>query len=309
MYVEAASVGYAVPRISFDSVVHSVFESVVNLKTSKEDQLLTLLISGDTDLPHGIRLDPSNRFCFEGLPVGIRAVCRGGVLSMAGQSLTIDLRKAKCWESNLLTLQPDMNDAATVAAWRSVWQAVNDRQMRYGSGIVARDLTGGITEEQPVWIQQVSRSTCRLLKATIRCDLEATPAVESLIGLGPGLTPSGDDLVAGYLIGLWCTTKGRKERLRFLSALGKAVVDLSKRTNDISRTYLYHAAHGQASSRLVNLAIAVCAGENDDHVLGRASDALQLGHTSGMDAVTGLLFGLAAWDGAHLLGEYLPTAV
>jgi len=306
MHLHAVSVGYAVPLTDFDAVVHSVFESVVNLKPSGEEGLLTLLVSGVGDLPQGIRLDTLNGFCFKALPVGIRADCRGGVLSLEGYSLTIDLRGAKCWESNLLTLHADMNNPAVMTAWQCVWQAVNHRQLRYGSEIVARDLAGQSAEKQPVWVQQMGCSVCDILKATAQCDLEAAQAMEFLIGLGPGLTPSGDDLVTGYLIGLWCTTRGKEERLRFLSGLGKDVIRLSKRTNDISRTYLLHATRGQASSQLINLAIAICAGADSHHVLEGAGAAMRIGHTSGMDAVTGLLFGLAAWDGHHLLGWEYP---
>ncbi len=302
MYIQAISVGYAVPRTSFDAVVHSVFQSVVNLKPGGESRLLTLLASSEPDLPQGIRLDTSKGFSFEELPVGIRGTCRGGILNLENFSFTIDLRKAKCWKSNLLALHANMNNPAVMTAWQCVWQAVNDRQKCYGSEIVAKDLVHQTAKRQPIWIQQIGRSTRNLFKATARCDLEATGVMESLIGLGPGLTPSGDDLVTGYLIGLWCTTKGKKERLEFLAALGKAVIQLSKCTTDISRTYLFHATCGQASSKLIDLAIAICAGADNNHVLESARAAMRAGHTSGMDAVTGLLFGLAAWDGAHLLG-------
>jgi hypothetical protein len=120
--------------------------------------------------------------------------------------------------------------------------------------------------------------------------------LKALIGLGTGLTPSGDDFLVGYLVGLWCTVRDTEERRQFVSNLGKAVIRLSRRTNDISRTYLYHAAHGQVSSRLEALAGAICRAENLEHLLAAAESAMQTGHTSGMDAVTGLLVGLAAWE-------------
>ncbi len=42
---------------------------------------------------------------------------------------------------------------------------------------------------------------------------------------------------------------------------------------------------------MANLAEAICRGENSD-LLATAQSAIQIGHTSGMDAVTGLLIGL-----------------
>jgi hypothetical protein len=307
MHIRAISVGYAVPRSDFEAVVHSAFQYAVNLMPAGQDRLLTLLASGEGDLPQGIRLDAANGLSFETLPVGTRAACRDGILSLEGCPLTIDLSVARRWESNLLALQPDMNDPAVMAAWEIAWQAVNERQLLRGSEIVARDLVGQSAVGGSVWIRQMVRSTRSMLDATLRYDLEVAGALESLIGLGPGLTPSGDDLVAGYLIGLRCTTKGETKRLRFLSAFGKALIRLLQRTNDISRTYLFHATRGQASSQLIDLAIAICTGAVSNRVLECTMAAMQAGHTSGMDAVTGLLFGLAAWDGSCLVGQYVAT--
>jgi hypothetical protein len=62
-----------------------------------------------------------------------------------------------------------------------------------------------------------------------------------------------------------------------------------------SRIYLYHAVRGQVSSRLVALAKAIARGEDSSHLLQTAEDAMQVGHSSGMETVTGLLVGLSAW--------------
>ena len=86
-----------------------------------------------------------------------------------------------------------------------------------------------------------------------------------------------------------------------MSKLGQAVIHLSGRTNDISRTYLYHATNGQVSSRLETLARAISRPESPGQLLLVAESAMQSGHTSGMDAVTGLLLGLATWEGEKIL--------
>ena len=79
------------------------------------------------------------------------------------------------------------------------------------------------------------------------------------------------------------------------------IVDLSSSTNDISRTYLYYSAQGQVSSLLANLAESVSRGDSSEHLLDIEEKAMSVGHTSGMETVTGLLAGLAGWDGNHLL--------
>jgi hypothetical protein len=102
------------------------------------------------------------------------------------------------------------------------------------------------------------------------------------------------------LAGLWSTTHDSLERVRYVSGLGEAVIRLSNRTNAISSTYLFHASLGQVSSRLADLAAVICRGEDSDRVLPVAESAMKVGHTSGMDAVTGLLIGLSAWTGSQM---------
>jgi len=140
-----------------------------------------------------------------------------------------------------------------------------------------------------------------LIRATRRYELTDTTAISTLTGLGPGLTPSGDDLLVGYMAGLWSTMRDQSKRMQFISSLGKNIIRLSRRTSIISRTYLCHAARGQVSSHLADLAEAICRETDSERLADIAETAMRVGHTSGMDAVTGMLMGLVAWDGNNLL--------
>jgi hypothetical protein len=118
-----------------------------------------------------------------------------------------------------------------------------------------------------------------------------------MICLGSGLTPSGDDLLVGYLAGLWSAVRDINTRYQYVEKLGKTIMLCAHRTNDISRTFLNHASQGQVSSVLADLAEAISTGETSECLLGSTESAMRLGHTSGMETVTGLLMGLIAWEG------------
>jgi hypothetical protein len=64
------------------------------------------------------------------------------------------------------------------------------------------------------------------------------PDAASLAGLGPGLTPAGDDLIVGYVAGLQLL-HGRSEQA---AALAEAA---ARRTTSLSATLLRHAARGE----------------------------------------------------------------
>jgi hypothetical protein len=117
-------------------------------------------------------------------------------------------------------------------------------------------------------------------------------AAENLAGLGLGLTPGGDDFIIGVMYALW-STKEPAQAAALCLILFKAAME---KTNALSTNYLRRAAEGEAAQPWHALIAAIAHG--DSGALSSAVDSLvQLGYTSGQDALSG--FTLAA---AHILG-------
>lgn len=291
MQFHATSVGPAVPQDDFDAVIQSVFDSSVNLRLENEDRLITILISDHYELPQGIRLDVKN-VPLQSLTIELRAFCRGRILRFDSSPLTIDLRGASVWEAKLPII--DITKPSIRQAWSMIWQTLNRQQRLKQTDLIADDLFQA--EKGSLLTRKLSQSVLELIAATKRFDVEASAdAAQTMIGLGPGVTPTGDDILIGYLAGLWSTVGEDKERLALIELFGKALLQLADQTNEISCTYLYHAIHGQFSSSLINLLNAIDAGD-EKQILIATKDALRVGHSSGMDSVTGLLIGLTVWD-------------
>ena len=108
------------------------------------------------------------------------------------------------------------------------------------------------------------------------------PCVTALIGLGPGLTPSGDDLLGGVMIALHYF--GRHDVARHVAA---AVLPVAAReTSLISAAYLRCAARGEGARVLFDVLECIAAG--DGAVLEARLDAIDaVGHTSGWDCLAG----------------------
>jgi hypothetical protein len=118
----------------------------------------------------------------------------------------------------------------------------------------------------------------------LRDDLE----IAGLIGLGPGLTPSGDDLLGGALVAL--ASLGR-DRTR--DVLWNACRIHLERTGEISAAHLRCAARGYAASALHDAIHAAMSGRAD--LVAPAIAALsRIGHSSGRDAFAGALIVLRA---------------
>ena len=107
-----------------------------------------------------------------------------------------------------------------------------------------------------------------------------TTAVTGLLGLGPGLTPAGDDFLIGALTLLDAIGQ---ERLR--AALGDAIAEVAPAlTSPLSACFLTAAANGHVGEHLHRMVASVITEDIDAAVAA----AGRIGHTSGWDALTGV---------------------
>lgn len=284
MRLAALSAGRQAPRGRFNGTVHSVFRQACNIRLD-DGRLLALLAPHLGNVPHGVRLDVPAGFGFaEHLTVGRPVGCRADVLRVAGGRLAIDLGTAQPWAGELPPARIDLELLAVADAWRAAWDTL--RRRRAGSGDTGLN----------VLARTVDAEGLRLARAARRFHTdEAARALERLIGCGPGLTPSGDDLIVGFLAGLWSTTGDDPVRRAFLHALCTAVAGAAAATGDISRAYLVLAIQGRFAEPLTTLARQIGEGAAAADVEVATMAARRVGHTSGGDGVFGLLLGLAAW--------------
>ena len=143
---------------------------------------------------------------------------------------------------------------------------------------------------RPLWVGRPDADRAPLvdrLTEVVETALERRPLerpVAALVGLGPGSTPTGDDLLAGALLTLRAADID--------TGLGAAVAGLADRTTELSASLLRAAAQGYAVPELCALVTAAVAG-NDDRAATAARAVTRLGHWSGADLVAGVAATLA----------------
>ena len=127
----------------------------------------------------------------------------------------------------------------------------------------------------------------RLPEACARRDLDrALLAAGSLLGRGPGLTPSGDDLLSGFLAAMRLlggdvvVTDACAARITALSPC---------RTTALSATLLRLAAGGQVPGEVAGLLCALADGQPE--LEAAVARLCAVGHTSGVDLAWGVLLG------------------
>jgi hypothetical protein len=118
----------------------------------------------------------------------------------------------------------------------------------------------------------------------------------SMAGLGPGLTPAGDDFLAGVLLAL-ALTQGLRDDPELGEIAGMLLETATPRTGEISAAYLKAAHAGEASEPWHRL-LGALAGDHPDSREASARSVMQTGETSGADMLAGFLTAMRAIHGA-----------
>ncbi len=108
--------------------------------------------------------------------------------------------------------------------------------------------------------------------------------MDGLLGLGPGLTPAGDDVLAGALVTLVAAADPRAVALR---AGVRAAAP--QRTTAVSAALLRHAGRGECGPELADLLRALAGAADPVVALGRLC---AVGHSSGAALAWGVLLAL-----------------
>ena len=308
----AIAIGPHVPAGDFTFHVHGVFESAVNLSVDARRFLVTLVGREADEQPQGIRLASSERF--DAWPVqpgdqGRRAGDRlvfGGAAN--GRWPVVDLASAAvAGRREMAKLDP--RDGAWNAAWAECVCWLEARQEREGAALRLAALRGGAAPADALGTQLANAGRA-VGHAICAGDADsARLAAVGVIGLGTGLTPTGDDFLCGLLAALWCTTIEGTEDARFLAGWGAALATTLDRTTVVGATLLECAIVGSFSGALQDLAAELAGRRLGDRALalGAAMGRLcAMGHTSGMDTAAGFLYGLSLRTGAEARRDAPP---
>lgn len=248
----------------------SVYHAVVNLALG-DGRLVAIAGEAVGGLPNGILVGDDPDFTRLGIRPGMAARWAAGRLHIPAASLVVRTDRAADWSPRI--------------ARRDVtgWPLRSER-----AWILARDarVPGGLLDLPMGW------PALWALHAAIRNGdrAAAAGAARGLIGLGPGLTPSGDDALAGVESALHAAFDPAA------GFLGAVLADVETRTTVVSVALLRHAAQGEMAERVHRLLDGLLA--PDPATLAPAVEmAVRHGGTSGSDLLAGVLLGLDAATG------------
>lgn len=250
--------------------VVSVHRAVVNVMVG-EGRLIAIANEAVGGLPNGILVGADPDFTTLGICPGMVGDWVAGRLHIPAARLVVGTDRASDWSPRVVRREVEDWPRRSERAW--------------GLARVGR-VRGGL-EDIPI-----ARPALEALDASIRDGdrTAAAAAARGLIGLGPGLTPAGDDALAGVESALYAVGH---PAAGFLAA---ALLDVETRTTTLSVALLRHAARGEASERVQRLLDGLL-GPDPSAMAAAITLAVRHGATSGSDLLAGVLVGLDAATG------------
>lgn len=118
----------------------------------------------------------------------------------------------------------------------------------------------------------------------------AFQAARALLGVGAGLTPSGDDLVGGALFGRRFIARGER---RWRNLAQRLTREIRKRSHSVSAALFSDLATGRSFAPLHQMADALAA-RDGEAALSAARAFAAIGHSSGWDMLAGFMIGVGA---------------
>lgn len=144
-----------------------------------------------------------------------------------------------------------------------------------------------LVDRPPAFPLDRATETARdFLHACARDDAAVAAALaERLLGLGPGLTPAGDDLVGGAVFARRLVTLAPEPWSRAAATLRARA---PQRTHRISAALLGDLLDGEGYAPLHDLALALTVAD-ETAALDAAARLVRIGHSSGWDILTGFV--------------------
>ncbi len=317
LFAQAARTGF----------VHSIFPKALNIVV--DDTLFVLLSAGVSRMPNSARLPACiMEQLYAKLRPGVEVCVGNGKLSIPKIDLFVHLPDKAAWEPVPMIAGHSWHSATGVRHAHLLAQHLAQRAGQDGLAHLVKPLL----LQQATWETPLAKIALPLLRLLLRASREqdvvgVEQVARGLAGLGPGLTPSGDDTLGGFigvmallsfqagpddikskdLVGRQGATDGwgrtptrgvptcgitRPPHMKGNRQLARMIADAARLcTTLLSATLLAHAARGEVAEHVGELLMAL-AGEESATVLQAAERVLAYGACSGGDTLLGLLLGL-----------------
>lgn len=267
-------------EISLEGEIHSVFKRTINIITEK-NEIYTLATSDIFKGPRLIHLSPKDLSKINEL-VGKNVQEKSEKLVIKNQ-LEIDFFDAEKYKVPEIIFKP-------------VSEKVKENVIFLNNYLIKELDTVGyyrktfLNEVENV-LHQFLITGSSLLKEGLEENNEkkVNEGIAKLVGLGHGLTPSGDDLLTGVSLVLNSSNYPNQEMTQLFN---QQLTSRLSKTNLISQNQLRLSMNGKALAPTITFINALFEGKEIEELMVSMKEILTIGSSSGSDILSGVFLGM-----------------
>ena len=279
---------------SREGTIHSIFSRVMNIAI--DDTMLTLQSSELPRMPNSVRLSSSRlEVLLRGARPGLKVQVGDGRLLIPACNFSLCLSEVSPWEPRPALAACHWHHETVAGHTLLLARYLNKRTQPGGLMPLLGPLLLGQREPDIPLVQVALPRLLLLAQASLRHDREGIEeATRGLAGLGPGLTPAGDDALGGFAAVMALLSPYISVDAAAGNSIAETIAIVARpRTTALSAALIVHAARGEVAEHLGSLLLALALpAEASETVLLTAERLLAFGATSGGDTLLGTLLGL-----------------
>jgi len=279
--------------------IHSVFKNVVNIQT--EDDRLIAIIDNKKDIAPMSITSGETIYSNLSLAKGERVWITGNQFTIPGRKITLNMNMSLVWNSepekvSMSNRSCDINRALAI---------LEDVITTHGRNTGLVPLMFNINDQFPTirpytnetmkmnrYSKKIKSRFCQFIKSVYTLNLsEINRHSNNIIGFGPGLTPSADDLLAGMMISNIYMAEYYDLNSGYVRSINREIIrGIKDKTTDISYEMLRNASGGKGSDKVKQLIRAILIGEVN--LKEKIISVIDHGGESGSDMLTGIYLGM-----------------
>ncbi|MEO1772417.1 DUF2877 domain-containing protein [Candidatus Enterococcus ferrettii] len=245
--------------------VHSKFAHSFNIQDETRQYLAVIASEQKIHVPNGIYLSPSE---FKHLAAEVQV---DDCLLIQGLRVKFPQRHLLLTTRTYQSFQKELSADRTDAVWDRYVSEIKKVKKETGN----HEPLAAVFTQINDFIQAIDRL------CTDKFSMQRS-GLQFLIGRGPGLTPTGDDMIIGHLAARLLLGRRNQKLERYLRNKIMAVTDL---TTDVSKHYLLCSIDQRFNQSVLQLITEF--GSNAGQISKRIQAVLATGHTSGADFLAG----------------------
>jgi hypothetical protein len=290
--------------------IQSVFPRAANLLFG--NRLLTLHARETPCAPNGLVLPlRAGGGPLADLQTGMAVIIERGTISIPTPSLRLSTQNSQPWDPHPHLepgacpperLERNLARLLTLMAGRASREGL--AALARPEADAASPPTDAPATNESFLLHTARPAAARLLEGATHQHIQSVrQGASTLIGLGPGLTPSGDDLLIGFMAATSLLGEPLGLSSEWYHRLHRELLTIARgRTNQLSITWMEYAQQGQVAEHLGRLFQALV-GDDARPLEEAALTVLKTGATSGSDLLAGIILGSRCLLDQHRLQQ------